>query len=350
MPVPVLRTSWDDALPTFISEGDNDPFNIYKIFTGTALTDLGWIKEEESTVDPQYVIYSNTPLNDTKSFIRFDRFDPFPTLLTLFGASTSTTYTRNSVEVSVYKSLADAQSKTGYTHVTTYRHSGRGSYGNASKFAPYFFLGDSRSFYLGIGPNSGDSTIDIAYASFQFRLNFFGEVPRIGGMPACSLFIGSEYADTSSSHDPFGMHCSNELDSSRSFYGAPLSNNSGDLNNTSSSVIRGPIRSSTNTGIDLMHAPDGEEHPTKSILSPFYVLEDGVSHKMRGMLPGLYGHHFRPNVPFEHWETGFPFEGVNGSTTGIKFTTVGSAYTSTPTTHTFLYIDTATDWDAFHDF
>lgn len=335
MGVPTVLTSWADGLPTFRTRASSDTNPEQKRLAAlkAAIAGVGWTNEDEDT---EWVIFSNTPLNDAPMFLRVQS-----AASSGFGSTVSTlTLIRpRSVWLRSFASLADAQSESNVKQQNIWQTSHAANQGNGeADEQSYFIAGDARFFYFFCGvPSTLFSSLVSGFSQLFFLTSqWAGELPRLPGSPACSAVHGSSIS-TSVAVSTTSRYSDNFWDT-----GAinPGINNAitggGYIQARMFSGGDNPTALGIRTGTQL----------TTPLLSPVFVREATGSNQPRAMLPGIMDTslNFAVNPPEGLVTTSFTTP--LGVRSGLMVP-IAASWNATSSVGGF-YLDTQSNWDDYH--
>ena len=341
MPAPTLLRNWIDPLPTFIGDAladSGDPFaKRLSVFESSALFDMGWTREDELT--GSWIIWSNSPIKDSKAFFRFDTGDPAVSDIASF--TTVADVQGSCVIVRSYPSLSDAQNKTNVILTELLRFAEDDDFGNTVEFQPYMLIGDSRAFYFFPGVQTFNASTDPEFEGFTTGifawLQFVGEVPVFSGTPAGHTIIG---AGVSTSGQTAPIQYDNVINGlNKKITGAIGGAASEDLH-----VIETKAGANLNLGQIQETTIQG---PTLEIWSPV-MLRGETTGQARAFLPGLMDSVFVPVTQMTEGTATRTITTPTGTRQGITVTTGQDIQRDLIAGE--LFFDTESDWDLYHGF
>ena len=340
MPVPTLLRNWVDPLPTFVSDALEDPGDPFakrlSIFESTALSDLGWTREDE--LAGSWIIWSNDPLKDSKTFFRFDTGDPNVSDIGSF--TTNADVQGSCVIVRSYPSLADAQNKTNLVFAELLRIAEDDDTGSSDESQPYIIVGDSRGFYFfpGIQQNFRSSGTFPGFSPAIFAwLSYVGELPTFSGTPGGTTII-SAGTETSGQFAPIRP-------------GEDVSGLNGKITGAIDGTASENLHSPKTIDRNLAHLGEpsafGNQGPTLEFWLPL-ILIGRSTNQPRAILPGLMGPLFAlPQAPSE----GTTVRTINtqlGQRSGVIVPIASDMQSAN--VDGALFFDLESDWDSYHVF
>lgn len=334
MPVPTLVSVWDDDLPVWFTRATSDADAGLRRLNGlkAGLTAIGWTNEDEGA---DWVIFSNTPLNDSKMFLRLESGESSD-----YASTITTSNTHRSIWLRSYPSLLDAQDGTNLIQQNIWQTSGfEGSGGSIRQ--SYFIVGDSRFFYFMVGSASNDtvSTINGTYTRFIFSTSqWAGELGRLDGLPPCSAIHGSNATDTSNEVN-VGTRYGSDFPSGGAI-------NPGINNSSAAGGMVGARCFSAGDGANSLVGVREGVNSVAPLVSPIFVRESGGTNSPRAVLPGIADTALGFNDPVSE---GLLTQTINfpaGVASGVRVPILAE-WTHTSASGA-VYIDLGNDWDLYH--